>query len=159
MIRPSQVAAEVRALLEPVVADTGLFLEDVTTSAGKRTVVRVVVDLPDGPGGVGSDALTDVSRAISAALDTDDVVPGAYTLEVSTPGISRPLTTERHFRRAVGRLLRMTTTDGKLTARLTAVEGADLHLEDDGAARVVPIAQVSSATVVAELKAPTTEKR
>lgn len=159
MIRPSQVAAEVRALLEPVVADTGLFLEDVTTSAGKRTVVRVVVDLPDGPGGVGSDTLTDVSRAISAALDTDDVVPGAYTLEVSTPGISRPLTTERHFRRAVGRLLRMTTTDGKLTARLTAVEGADLHLEDDGTARVVPIAQVSSATVVAELKAPTTEKR
>lgn len=159
MIRPSQVAAEVRALLEPVVADAGLFLEDVTTSAGKRTVVRVVVDLPDGPGGVGSDALTDVSRAISAALDTDDVVPGAYTLEVSTPGTSRPLTTERHFRRAVGRLLRMTTAEGKLTARLTAVEGTDLHLEDDGAARVVPIAQVTSATVEAELKAPTTEKR
>lgn len=159
MIRPSQVAAEVRALLEPVVAAAGLFLEDVTTSAGKRIVVRVVVDLPDGPGGVGSDALTDVSRAISAALDADDVVPGAYTLEVSTPGISRPLTTERHYRRALGRLLRMTTTDGRLTARLTAVQGRELHLEHDGSTRVVPIDHVSSATVEPELKAPTTEKR
>ncbi|MEE6280307.1 ribosome maturation factor RimP [Georgenia sunbinii] len=157
MSRPSQVATAVRALLEPVVADAGLYLEDVSSSAGRPTVVRIVVDLPDGPGGVGSDALTDVSRAISAALDDADVVRGAYTLEVSTPGVGRPLTDERHYRRAVGRLLRLTTGDGPLRGRLTTVEGEVLHLEIDGTTRTVPLAHVTSGTVEPELNRPTTE--
>lgn len=154
MSRPSQVAAEVRTVLAPVVDSAGLYLEDVTASAGRSTVVRVVVDLPDGPGGVGSDALTEASRAISAALDEADVVPGAYTLEVSTPGVTRPLTTERHYRRAVGHLLKLTTADGPMQARLTAVDGQQLALEVDGRSLTVPLAQVTSATVEPELNRP-----
>lgn len=78
---------EVYDLLAPVVVDAGLFLEEVRTSrAGSKSVVRVVVDLPeDELGSLDLDGVADVSRAISDALDETDVLPGAYTLEVGTP--------------------------------------------------------------------------
>ncbi len=105
--------------LEPVVSRAGLLVEGVSVAAaGRRRVVRVVVDLPDGPGGVSSDALADVSREISHVLDAHDLVSGTYTLEVTTPGVGRPLTTPRHFRRAVGRLVAVTTAAGTRIGRL-----------------------------------------
>ena len=92
---------QLRSILEPAVVASGLYLEDVVTAAaGRRTTVTVVVDLADGPGGVSSDQLSEVSRAVSEALDAADPIKGAYMLEVTTPGIDRPLTTPRHFRRA-----------------------------------------------------------
>ncbi|WP_324653066.1 ribosome maturation factor RimP [Georgenia sp. H159] len=154
MSRPSDVAATLRAVLEPVVTDAGLYLEDVSTSAaGRRSVVRVVVDLPDGPGGVDSDALTDVSRAVSAALDDVDVVRGAYTLEVSTPGVSRPLTTARHFSRAQGRLVRLRTSSGEVRGRVVEVAGEDVVV-DTGTRQVVALADITSGTVEPELARP-----
>ena len=150
MRRPSDAA--LRDVLDPVVADAGLFLEEVGVSAaGRRSVVRVVVDLPDGPGGVGSDALAEVSRKISAALDESDPVRGAYTLEVSTPGVSRPLTTARHFRRATGRLVRLETTGGRVRGRVAEVTGEGVVLEVDGARREVPLTDITSGTVEPEL--------
>ena len=121
-------ADELRRSLIPAVEAAGLLLEDVTTAqAGRRTVVRVTVDLPDGPGGVTSDQLADATRAVSEALDRIDPVQGTYTLEVSTPGIERPLTEARHFRRAVGRLVEFETAEGTRSLRLTGVEGEELH--------------------------------
>lgn len=153
MRRPSDVAATLRDVLEPVVTDAGLYLEDVSTSAaGRHSVVRVVIDLLDGPGGVGSDALTDVSRKVSAALDDVDVVPGAYTLEVSTPGISRPLTTARHYRRAEGRLVRLKTDATTLRGRVVAVDGEDVVIDTEGTRHVVALADISSGTVEPELR-------
>ena len=73
-----------------------------TTRAGRYSVVWVLVDLSDGPSDLDLDALGPVTAAVSAALDQADPVRGRYTLEVSTPGAERPLTTPRHFRRAVG---------------------------------------------------------
>ena len=97
------IARRLTELLTPVVEGAGAFLEGIkTTRAGKYSTVRVLVDLPDGPGELGLDALTEVSRAVSAALDEADPVKGRYTLEVSTPGAERELSTPRHFRRAVG---------------------------------------------------------
>lgn len=156
MSRPSDVAATLRAVLEPVVTDAGLYLEDVSTSvAGRRSVVRVVVDLPDGPGGVGSDALADVSRAVSAALDDADVVPGsAYTLEVSTPGISRPLTTARHFRRAQGRLVRLRTASGTVRGRVVEVAGEGVVVDTEGTHHTVALADITAGTVEPELGRP-----
>lgn len=134
--------------LEPVVAGAGLYLEGVSVApAGRRTLVRVVVDLPDGPGGLSSDALAEVSRAVSRALDEADLVPGPHTLEVTTPGVDRPLTEPRHFRRSVGRLVTLTTDEGTVTGRLAEVRADGVVV--DGAE--VPFANITSAGVVVEL--------
>lgn len=143
----------VRGAIEPVVNAAGLYLEDVVvTRAGSRSVVRVVIDLPeDRLGSLDMDALADVSREISTALDADDAVAGAYTLEVSTPGTSRPLTSTRHFRRARTRLVRLALRDGtSLMGRLLDVDDA-LHLDDGAGVRSVPLADVVSGCVEVEL--------
>src|ERR1700709_715090 len=91
-------------LLTPGVLASGADLEDVPVSrAGSRSLVRVIIDRD---GGLDLDAVAEVSHAVSAALDADeDVMPGAFVLEVSTPGVDRPLTHPRHWRRARGRLV------------------------------------------------------
>lgn len=138
---------QLRSVLEPAVEGSGLFLEAVTTrQAGRRTTVTVVVDLPDGPGGVSSDQLSDASRAVSEAMDAADPVAGAYVLEVTTPGIARPLTTPRHYRRAVGRKVAVTTPDGEVTGRLESVSDQDLVI--DGAS--VPLAGVSAGRMIVD---------
>ena len=98
--------AVLERLLEPVVRAAGLDLESVRVgSAGRRRLLRVVVDTD---GGVSLDAIALVSREASARLDdTGAMGNGPYTLEVSSPGVDRPLTQPRHWRRAVGRLVRV----------------------------------------------------
>ena len=101
-------ADAVTSLLDPVVTAAGLVLEGVIiTPAGKRRVVRVVVDLPeDRTGSLDLDAVAEVSRSVSDALDGSDVLGGSpYVLEVGTPGVDRPLTERRHWSRARGRLV------------------------------------------------------
>jgi ribosome maturation factor RimP len=123
------------------------------TGAGRRRTVSLVVDLPDGPGGVSSDQIGEVSREVSTALDEADVIPGAYTLEVSTPGTDRPLTEPRHFRRAVGRLVTVTTAEGETTAYLDdVVDDATLKLSRDGAEHEIALGDVVGARVEVELK-------
>ena len=97
-------------LLDPLVSDAGYDLEDVTvTAAGRRSLVRVIVDAD---GGIDLDAVAVVSRIVSDALDADAeagaaarALAGSYVLEVSSPGVDRPLTEPRHWRRAAGRLV------------------------------------------------------
>ena len=96
--------ARITRVLEPVVRSAGVDLESVkVAAAGRRRVLRIVVDAD---GGVSLDDIALVSRELSAALD-DSVVMGdqPYTLEVSSPGVDRPLTERRHWRRAIGRLV------------------------------------------------------
>lgn len=151
MSRPSR--SQLREALEPVVAAAGLYLEDVTVTAGRRALVRAVVDLPDGAGGVGSDELTEVSRQLSAALDEHDPLAGGYTLEVTTPGASRPLTEPRHYRRAVGRLLRAQTTAGPLRGRVLGVAGNTLTIETATGEQQVDLDTITGARVEPELAA------
>lgn len=151
-------AQRVREAVEPAVRAAGLHLEDVVVApAGRRTVVRVVVDLDDDAiGSLDLDAVGDVSREISAALDAADPVRGVYVLEVSTPGTDRPLTELRHFRRARTRLVRLALRDGSsLTGRLVEAE-ADRYVLDpapDGVAQRTTLdpAQVARGHVEVEL--------
>jgi ribosome maturation factor RimP len=90
------IVERVRDLVAPVLEADGLELFDVEYGGG-----RVVV-LADRPGGVDLDALTQATHHISALLDREDPIPGRYVLEVSSPGLERPLRTAAHFRRFVG---------------------------------------------------------
>jgi len=90
------VEERIAELAEPICRRAGVQLVDVEF---KRPTLRVTVDRP---GGVDIGAIQDVTRALSNALDRDDPVPGRYTLEVSSPGLERPLRKPDHFRRAVG---------------------------------------------------------
>lgn len=149
-------AQQVREVVGPAVAAAGLYLEDVSVArAGRRSVVRVTVDLPeDAVGSLDSDALGEVSRDISAALDRHDPVAGEYVLEVSTPGTSRPLTEPRHFRRARTRLVRLVLRDGRTVAgRLLAVADDDtLELETGAGTVHVRVADVARGAVELDFK-------
>lgn len=102
---PAEVEALTR-LLEPVIKSAGMDLESVRiATAGRRRLLRIVVDADSG---VGLDAIAVVSRSVSAELDASGAMgQSAYTLEVSSPGVDRPLTEPRHWRRAQGRLVRV----------------------------------------------------
>lgn len=143
--------ARLLQLLEPAVTATGFDLEDVTVSpAGKRRVVRVVVDRD---GGVDLDEVADVARAVSDLLDDNpDLVDGAYTLEVTSPGVDRPLTQPRHWRRNEGRLVKVTLADETVTGRITGSTETDVTLDVDGTPRTLLQAEVSKAVVQVEFK-------
>ena len=135
----AQAREHLMEVLAPVVAETGYDLEDVTvTSAGRRSLVRVIVDAD---GGVDLDAVADVSRAVSDALDADTpggaAFSGPYVLEVSSPGVDRPLTEPRHWRRAVGRLVQVTVGERQLVGRVSAAEGSGVTLVVDGEPREI----------------------
>ena len=152
MVAPSQ-ADGVRALAEPLARDAGLVVESVTvTPAGKRRVLRVIVDLPeDSTGGVPMDAVATAAQSISAALDESPVMGGMpYVLEVSSPGADRPLTERRHWLRARGRLVNVLAVDGTPPpppGRLTDVTPAGVVLDGD---REIPWATVASGRVELE---------
>jgi ribosome maturation factor RimP len=125
--------ARVIAVIEPVVAAAGFDLEDVSLSrAGRRHVVRVLVDAD---GGINLDGVAVVSRAISTALDAAEdsgaeILAGEYQLEVSSPGVDRPLTVPRHWWRNVGRLVAVTVAGKSLTGRLTAADEDGIVLDE-----------------------------
>ncbi|WP_323961259.1 ribosome maturation factor RimP [Arthrobacter sp. JZ12] len=127
------VAAEaqrLREFLRPTVEQHNLLLEDVEVrvTGGTRTL-NVVVDVSDdGVDGVSLDTVSEVSQSISDALDKDPEDDGQpYNLEVSSPGVSRPLTQPRHWRRNIGRLVVVKLTDGDtLEGRLLDAQDASV---------------------------------
>lgn len=155
MNKAKQAGADrVRQAVEPVVRDADLYLEDVTvTLAGSRSVVRITLDLPeDALGNLDLDRVAEVSRDINTALDTSNAFPGAYTLEISTPGTSRPLTELRHFKRARGRIVRLALQDGgTVEGRLRDVEDGNLLLTD-AAVESVALEDVVRGAIQVELK-------
>lgn len=163
-------ARRVEDEITATVARLGLLVEDVTvTPAGKRRVVRIAVDRDLGeiaPLGeetqkavapLDLDAVADATRAVSDVLDASDVLGSQpYTLEVTSPGVSRPLTLPRHFRRNVGRLVTLVLTEGDpVTGRILAA-GSDavrIRIEDPKAAeavRTLPLDQVARGDVQVE---------
>ena len=153
-------------VLEPVVADAvaaaGFELENLNVqAAGRRRLVKVVVD-SDEP--IDLDDIAEVSRAVSAALDAQDdtALGGPYTLEVTSPGLDRPLTKPRHWRRAKLRLVKVRQTDGtQFAGRVGPVDDdpdGGVALLTDGELRRVNYADVAHAVVEVEFKQPPAEE-
>ncbi|WP_328548221.1 ribosome maturation factor RimP [Streptomyces platensis] len=141
-----------RGLLEPLIAARDLDLEEIeVTPAGKRRVLRIVVDSDEG---VQLDECAALSREASQVLDDSDVMGGApYTLEVTSPGADRPLTELRHYRRAIGRLIKAQLHEGgELVARITAVDDSGLDLEVPGVKGRKPTARRVSFDEIAKAR-------
>lgn len=139
------------ALIEPVVASFGYDLEDLSVNpAGKRSLVRVVVD---GEDGIALDDVAEVSKAVSAVLDEQDGVMGRspYVLEVTSPGVDRPLTLPRHWRRSTGRLVKIRTADDRETVgRVVSAGESGVEIDVEGDRRRVEYTAVRSARVQIE---------
>jgi ribosome maturation factor RimP len=157
----SSAGNRLAAVLAPVVQAAGLDLEAVeVVPAGRRRLVRVLVDRD---GGVSLDEVTSASQAVSAVLDDDPAAQAvlgnsAYVLEVGSPGVDRPLTEPRHWRRARGRLVRLTLASGEsLTGRLLDVTPVGISLAADGEssqARDLGFGEVRSGRVLVEFRRP-----
>jgi ribosome maturation factor RimP len=147
----------VRAALEPAVASLGLELFDVTlTGQGRGRVLQVAVDRD---GGVDLDAITAASDVVSKLLDRgDDLVRGPYSLEVTSPGVERPLRRPAHYRRATGETVTVKTRAADGSARrvrgvLVTADGdpdGGFTLEIDGRAERIDYAAAEGARTVFE---------
>lgn len=131
------VVDAVRELVAPILDDNGLELVDVEANRG---LVRIYIDKP---GGIDLEVITEATESISRALDDHDPVPGSYTLEVSSPGLERPLKTPEHFQRFVG-------SDVSVRTRATAGSSADgTGTESKGERRVKGLLALADETGIA----------
>jgi ribosome maturation factor RimP len=149
---------QIAGVLTPVLAQFGLELEAVEIiPAGKRRLLRVVVD-GDGPEGTGPllDDIAEASKAASAALDRADVVgSAAYTFEVTSRGVSRPLELPRHWRRNTGRVVAVRLPEGDtITGRIVSNTEDGVHLDVAGEDLQVRFADVDRALIQVELNRP-----
>lgn len=155
----AQTRERLLGLLGPVVAAAGYDLEDVIVSvAGRRSLVRVSVDAD---GGIDLDAVAEVSRVVSGAIDDSDAdgpggvaFAGPYVLEVSSPGVDRPLTDPRHWRRAVGRLVKVQVAEESVIGRVLDTSGSGVTFEIAGARRDVAWGDLGRGTVEVEFNRP-----
>ena len=152
--RGQAVAAELERLAEPVARAAGMDLDSVdVTRAGRRRVLRVVIDATDAGGGVGLDDIALVSHELSAKLDASGIMGEApYTLEVSSPGVDRPLTQPRHWRRAVGRLVIVPVTQGMVHGRVAAAGENGIVLDVEGEQREFGFAELGPGRVQVEFR-------
>jgi ribosome maturation factor RimP len=143
-------------LISPVITAAGYDLDDLSvTAAGRRSLIRVSVD---GDHGIDLDAVATISRTISEVLDDDSgsgaAFAGPYVLEVSSPGVDRPLTELRHWRRAVGRLVTVDVEGRPVTGRIVTAEDSAVVLDVDGAQRSLPMAGLGPGRVQVEFSRP-----
>ena len=148
-------ANRISTALESVLASHDLELEAVEIQrAGRRSVVRIVVD-GDGPEGRGPglDDIAAATQSVSAALDESDVTGDSpYTLEVSSRGVTRPLTLARQWRRNTGRLVKVnfTTDEEPVTGRIVEASDEQATVDIAGEHRTIPYTDVAKALVQVE---------
>lgn len=145
--------AALEGLVRPVV--TGLGYEYVGMeylSQGRRKLLRVFVDAP---AGVTLDDCERVSHQLSGMLDVEDPVHGAYTLEVSSPGLDRPLFTAEHYSRFAGRRLRVRLGQARHGQRnfsgvLRGIDGGDVLIDASGEEIRLPLSEIEQARLIPE---------
>jgi ribosome maturation factor RimP len=151
--RKDEILETVRRIAAPLAAQEGMELIDVEFGGpGGRQTLRLFIDRE---GGVSLDDCTSVSRAVSAALDVEDPIVGAYDLEVSSPGLDRPLRTPEHFEKFKGQKVRVKTfgpvpeCENRKTfvGTLQGYQDGSVVVDVDGRMFHVPHAQISKANV------------
>jgi ribosome maturation factor RimP len=145
-----QVRDRLAGVITDPLAAVGLDVEAIElTAAGKRRMLRVAVDKD---GGVTLDDIAEATKEVSRLLDESDVMgEQSYTLEVTSPGIDRPLTLPRHWRRNEGRLVKVTRTDGEtVTGRIAGSDEHAVTLDVDGTAQETAYDAVAKAKVQIE---------
>jgi ribosome maturation factor RimP len=144
----------IRAIVTPILASLGLDLVEVNYSGGRSGVLRIFIDRK---GGVGLDDCERAHRLLGHALDAADPVPSSYALEVSSPGLDRPLKSERDFLRHLGERIRVRTSlpvEGRSewVGEIAGVDGERLTLKlPDARELKVPRAQVAQAKRVVDV--------
>jgi len=150
------IAEQVQRLLEAPIRGIGCRLLEVQFHAGKSAVLRLIVDREPA---IGLDELGAVSELAGRILDVEDPIPQAYSLEVSSPGLFRPLRERRHFEQSLGKLVRLTLAPEVLPERrqrtfrglLVAVEGDALQVEVEGETMNLPLDGVQAAKLDPDL--------
>ncbi|WP_018353554.1 ribosome maturation factor RimP [Longispora albida] len=130
----------------PIIVGQGYDLEDLAvTRVGRRLLVRITVD---GDDGVNLDTVAELSRLVAEGLDAveDQLGTEPYTLEVSSPGIDRALTEERHWRRAAGRLVKSSAGTGRV---VSAADGV-VTLDFDGTEKQIGLAELGPGKIQIE---------
>jgi ribosome maturation factor RimP len=144
------VVERVRTLVNPLLADLGLEIYDLEYGGG---VLRLTIEKD---GGVDLEAIALATRVVSRQLDHSDPIPGRYTLEVTSPGIERPLRTPDHFERVVGSIVNLRTLahvegDRRARGELVATDEAGITVrQDDGVDRHVRYEDIERARTVFE---------
>lgn len=155
----SKVAAAVTAMAEPVCRELGLELVDVDyAKEGSRYMLRIFIDKP---GGITIDDCELFSRTIDPVLDAADPVPGSYYLEVSSPGLDRPLRKEADFRRFAGAKISIRTFSPivgspiggsrHLQGTLLGFDNGNVLLQQETTELAIPLDQVAKANLIPEL--------
>jgi ribosome maturation factor RimP len=154
---PGELASRLQPIVAEAVTAAGFDLDSFEVQqAGRRQLVKVVVDSDDG---VGLDEVAEVSRKVAAALDENEhVLASAYTLEVTSPGLDRPLTQPRHWRRARLHLVKISPVEGAPFIGRVGHTGEDAaRVLEGGKIRDVHYADVAKAVVEIEFKQPPAE--
>ncbi|WP_336881919.1 ribosome maturation factor RimP [Rhodococcus globerulus] len=144
-------------LVSELVQSKGYDVEDVVvTNAGKHSAVRIMVD---SDAGIELDAAAEISRLVSELFDSlEEIGEAPYTLEVTSPGIDRPLTAERHWRRARGRKARIDLADETVVGRIGVLGEDSVAVVMNGrgglTVREIPLADVQKAVVQVEFSKP-----
>ncbi|MEM8548114.1 MAG: ribosome maturation factor RimP [Pseudomonadota bacterium] len=149
------LADELEALLAPAVAQAGYELIDLEyQSAGGHEVLRLFID---GPDGITLDDCAAVSDVVSGVLDVEDPIPGEYNLEVSSPGLDRPLRRVAHYERFAGALVKVKMRRGyvgrkRLKGRLEGIEERVVTITAEGERIQLPLEDIETARLVPEFE-------
>ncbi len=153
----SDAAERLWGLIEPYVAAEGIELYDLEViGGGKASIVRVTLDAPDP---IDVDRIARMSRGVSRLLDEADPFPGAYTLEVTSPGLERKLRRPAHYAKSVGRDVKVKTRpeiDGERIHRgvIARAGESDFTIMTDSGERTIPFDTVTSAQTIFVWKTP-----
>ncbi len=138
----ARLEERVRSLVEPVLGRHGAALVEVAVRRGRTRLVRIVADRA---GGIDLDTCARVSEELSRMLDADDPIAGSYTLEVTSPGLGRPLRTAEDFRRVLGRKVRVVLARSQCEGTLEEVGEDRIRVATDRGAVDVPLDEIAKA--------------